>query len=40
MKIYEICVSLGFFDQGRFSRDYQLMFGELPSTTLKRKRIV
>jgi len=35
--ISEIAMDLGFFDHGRFARDYRIMFGELPSQTLSNR---
>jgi AraC family transcriptional regulator, ethanolamine operon transcriptional activator len=36
--VTQIAVALGFSDLGRFARDYQDLFGELPSATLKGAR--
>lgn len=35
-RISEIALGLGFWDQSLFARDYRSMFGELPSTTLRK----
>ena len=38
-RVSEIALALGFWDQSLFARDYRDMFGELPSTTLRRHRL-
>ena len=37
-KVYEIAGRWGFWHMGQFSRDYKMMFGEPPSTTLRCNR--
>lgn len=37
-KVYEVAFQNGFTHLGRFSRDYKLLFGELPSVTLASAR--
>jgi AraC family ethanolamine operon transcriptional activator len=37
-RVSEIALGLGFWDLGYFARDYEAMFGELPSTTLRKTR--
>ncbi len=39
LSVTEVAIALGFFDLGRFARDYRTHFGELPSQTLHRDRI-
>ncbi len=36
--VTSVCMAFGFFDQGRFAREYQALFGELPSQTLRNAR--
>jgi AraC-like DNA-binding protein len=35
----ELAMEFGFFHLGRFSEQYRKQFGELPSETLKRRRL-
>lgn len=35
--VSEIAARFGFFEFGRFARDYQLIFGECPSETLRQR---
>ena len=35
--VTEIVTRFGFFEFGRFARDYQLIFGEYPSETLRQR---
>ncbi|HUP98758.1 MAG TPA: helix-turn-helix domain-containing protein [Usitatibacter sp.] len=35
LNVTRVSAAYGFFDQGRFAADYQRLFGELPSQTLK-----
>lgn len=37
-RVTDIAVKLGIWELGRFSRDYNMLFGELPSQTLRRSR--
>lgn len=36
IEIKDIAHNLGFWHMGQFAADYRMLFGELPSTTLKR----
>jgi transcriptional regulator GlxA family with amidase domain len=36
LKINQMTLAYGFWDNARFATDYRLHFGELPSETLKR----
>jgi len=38
VKVSEIAARLGIWEWGRFSRDYRMLFGELPSETLRGRR--
>lgn len=39
VSVSEVAAGLGIWEWGRFSRDYHELFGELPSATLRRKRL-
>lgn len=39
IRVTDVTTKLGIWEWGRFSRDYYALFGELPSETLRRKKV-